>query len=77
MNRTNQIRKELKQLIREKQVGCATDKEKRVAEEQARAEINKKYGHGWKFGIFNDGSKTKSSEPSYYYGHRFGEHWMD
>ena len=42
------IRKELAILIKEKQATCRTDKEKNIAVNDARQEINAKYGKGWR-----------------------------
>jgi hypothetical protein len=42
------IRKELKILIKNKQVGCINEKQRNDAINKARAEINEKYGHTWR-----------------------------
>lgn len=46
--KTRTIRRELAILIKEKQKLCTTDKEKNVAVNDARQEINTKYGKGWR-----------------------------
>lgn len=71
---TSQIRKELKKLIRSKKQKCFTEQQKNNAVNEARKEINLKYGNDWR-GRELTGSKGK--EPSIYDGHTFGEHWMD
>jgi len=43
-----EIRKELAKLIEEKKRLCATEKEKNKAVNDARGEINKKYGTDWR-----------------------------
>lgn len=43
-----QIRKELALLIVEKQKECTTEKQKNNAVNEARAEINAKYGKNWR-----------------------------
>lgn len=45
---TGQIRRELALLIQEKKKTCTTDKEVNIAVEEARREINTKYGKGWR-----------------------------
>ena len=67
-----EIRRELKKLIIEKQKTCTTEKEKNRAVNEARMEINKKHGKDWRM----KGIKYEDS-PSIYYGHEYGEHWMD
>lgn len=42
------IRYELKLLIQEKQKNCQTEEERNNAENEAKREINKKYGSDWK-----------------------------
>lgn len=75
---TKEIRRELAQLIEEKQKDCTTDKQRNKAVNEAREEINKKYGKNWRFkSYYNPATKLQHSEPSFYYGHRFGEHWME
>jgi hypothetical protein len=46
---TKKIRKELAILIAEKQIVCLTEKQKNQAVNEARMEINKKYGDDWRF----------------------------
>lgn len=45
---TRNIRRELTLLVKRKQATCTTDKERNHAVNQARQEINAKYGHGWR-----------------------------
>ena len=45
---SKQISKELKSIIVEKQSKCTTDGQKNNAVNQARSEINAKYGDGWR-----------------------------
>lgn len=66
------IRQELKALILEKQKVCTTEKQKNNAVNQARMEINQKYGKDWR-----GNTQTLSDSPSIYDGHENGEHWMD
>lgn len=73
-NKTVLIRKELKALIVEKQKSCTTEKEKNRVLNEARMEINKKYGKGWREGSMKE---AKYQEPSIYDDHQYGEHWMD
>lgn len=70
--RTIEIRRELKALIVEKQKVCTTEKEKNQALNQARMEINQKYGKDWR-----ENDRGNTSDPSIYDGHENGEHWMD
>lgn len=51
--RYNAIRKELKELILLKQKNCVTDKERNNAVNEARSEINLKYGHEWRNGQYH------------------------
>lgn len=46
--RTRKIRKELAKLIKAKHAHCITEKQRNAAVNEARAEINAKYGHGWR-----------------------------
>jgi predicted ATP-grasp superfamily ATP-dependent carboligase len=46
--RVKVIRKELTILIKEKHSHCTTQAEKNKAVTDARAEMNVKYGHGWR-----------------------------
>ncbi len=72
----NEIRKELKKLINQKQLNCKTEKEKNKALNEARQKINLKYGKDWR----NSDPQTQkelSSFPSIYDGHENGEYWMD
>jgi hypothetical protein len=71
-----EIRRELKSLIKQKTSTCTTEKENNKAINDARAEINKKYGKDWRGLEFNSATE-KSQIPSYYDGHTNGEHWMD
>lgn len=48
MKSTKAIRKELAILIHKMVIGCTTDAQKNKAVNDARAEINKKYGHDWR-----------------------------
>lgn len=69
-----QIRRELKALILSKQSICITEKEKNKALNEARMEINKKYGKDWRMPSTRE---SRAQEPSIYDGHQYGEHWMD
>lgn len=81
------ISKELKSLIKEKQSHCTTEAQKNHAVNQARAEINSKYGHGWR-DTYDDSkggsswySKNKSGQ-SYDFNKPFdaqnlGDEWDD
>lgn len=77
MKTTVQIRRELKKLILKKKKTCTTEKEINKAVNDARAEINAKYGHSWR----NESNTSKQScsktSPSFYEGHTHGQHWMD
>ena len=46
--RVRKIRKELARLIHQKQSLCTTDKQKNAAVNEARCEINRKYGSDWR-----------------------------
>lgn len=48
--RTRHIRKELALLIKKKQAACTTEKQKNHAVNEARREINLKYGKNWRAG---------------------------
>ncbi len=63
-------------LIQTKQKDCTTEQQKNKAVNDARYEINKKYGSDWRNRDYEQ-SGGKSCEPSIYDGHTFGEHWMD
>lgn len=76
MKSTKAIRKELAKLIEEKQKACTTEQQKNKAVNDARQEINKKYGFDWRMRDYNS-TDGKISEPNFYEGHEFGEHWMD
>jgi hypothetical protein len=67
------IRRELKALIVAKQQLCTTEKQKNNAVNEARMEINKKYGKDWRGNTQN----LSTDSPSIYDGHINGEHWMD
>lgn len=69
--------KELKMLIKQKQEGLTDPKARRKAKQEAQAEMNKKYGYGWRWE--NDDRKCPPHEDptSPYYGHINGEFWMD
>ena len=69
-----EIRRELKALIYEKRAKCITEKDKNRALNEARAEINKKYGKDWRQPTMRE---ARTQEPSIYDGHENGEHWMD
>lgn len=56
---SKQISKELKTIIKSKQADCTTEAQKNNAVNQARAEINSKYGDGWRNTY--DNSKVGSS----------------
>lgn len=71
-----EIRRELKKLIQSKIKDCTTEKEKNKAVNEARMEINKKYGKDWR-NSNPEVQKELSSYPSIYDGHENGEHWMD
>lgn len=49
--RAKEIKRELRKLIRRKLQGCKTIRERNRAVNEARAEINKKYGRGWRDGF--------------------------
>jgi hypothetical protein len=74
MSDTKRIRKELAILIQQKQKSCITDQERNKAVNDARCEMNKKYGNNWRF---EDAGTTATGSPTFYEGHTFGEHWMD
>ena len=68
------IRKELARSIRNKHLFCETEQEKNKAVNEARNEINTKYGHGWR----EDPARNPQAKVVHIYdGHTFGEHWMD
>lgn len=72
-----QIRKELDILIIEKKKGCTTNKEKNLAVNAARREINVKYGKNWRQ-RFSTNKKPKSydfSKP--YQAQDLGDEWDD
>lgn len=71
MKSTKEIRKELAILVKKKQAACTTEKERNKALEEARQEINKKYGKGWREG------DVSRAAPSIYDGHENGEYWME
>ena len=71
--RTIDIRRELKALIVSKQAIAITEKQKNNAVNEARMEINKKYGKDWRGNTQN----LSMDSPSIYDGHENGEHWMD
>ncbi len=80
MKPTKVIRKELAILIKEKQKTCKTEKEKNKAVDDARQEINLKYGKGWREQCINESQPkdhTKYKEPSIHDDHENGEYWMD
>ncbi len=66
------IRKELKQRMNQL---IAEGNNKNKALNTARAEINKKYGHGWRENI--QSNVKAGDEPTIYDDHVNGEHWMD
>lgn len=69
---TDAIRIELAILVKSKQKDCATDKQRNIALNEARKEINIKYGKNWRV------QDIKYNDfPSIYDDHQFGEHWMD
>lgn len=68
-----EIRRELKKLIVKKTMSCIIEKEKNKAINEARQEINLKYGKDCRELQF----KSQTSFPSIYDGHENGEHWMD
>lgn len=76
MKTTEQIRRELKKLILKKKKTCITEQEKNKAVNDARAEINIKYGDRWREQNFIKVVRF-SSEPSVCDGHTHGIHWMD
>lgn len=73
-----EIVRELNRLIIEKCKDLTTEKQKNAALNEARAEINKKYGVGWR-GNNNNLYQGRSSDmfPSIYDDHEYGEYWMD
>ncbi len=77
---TRAVRKELAILIKNKLKVCTTKKEKNIAVEKARQEINLKYGKGWREWDDFKPQPTRTQKynnPSIYDGHTFGEYWMD
>ena len=54
-----EISKELKNIIVEKQSNCTTESQKNNAVNEARAEINNKYGDGWR-NTYDDSPKGSS-----------------
>lgn len=67
------VRKELALLIKEKQSNCTTEKQKNKALNDARQEINAKYGKGW---IEVDNRKGYNfNHPSWAQG--LGDEWDD
>lgn len=64
------IRKELALLIKEKQSKCTTEKEKNKALNEARQEINAKYGKGWR-----EKSNYNFNRPSW--AQELGDEWDD
>lgn len=46
--RHRKIRRELAKLIKTKHLNCTTEKQKNAAVNEARAEINSKYGYDWR-----------------------------
>ena len=77
MKTTEQIRRELKKLILKNKKTCTTQQEKNNAVNDARQEINAKYGKGWREQLSTIEVIKFSSEPSIYDGHTNGIHWMD
>lgn len=77
MKTTSQIRRELKKLIAKKQKKCITDKQKNNAVNEARREINQKYGHAWRSQPDLSKKSCSGISPSFYEGHVNGQHWMD
>jgi len=79
MKTTNQIRRELKLLILEKHKSCTTEQEKNKAVNDARQEINTKYGKDWreKDILLNLDFKRSHGIPTIYDDHTYGQHWMD
>ncbi len=76
---TRQIRKELAILIKEKLKTCSTQKEKNIAVEESRREMNAKYGHGWRMrDLFEETTTSQKYQmPTIYDDHPDGEYWMD
>jgi hypothetical protein len=65
------IRKELALLIKEKQANCKTEKEKNKALNEARQQINAKYGKDWR-----ESSKDYNyNRPSW--AQELGDEWDD
>lgn len=77
MKTTEQIRRELKKLIVKKKKTCITEQEKNKAVNDARQEINTKYGKSWREQLSTIKVVKFSSDPSIYDGHTHGQHWMD
>lgn len=75
-NSVKDIKKELSVLIKYKFKICLTAKERNKAVENARQEINTKYGKGWREGE-TIGCRDKDYYPSIYDDHTYGEYWMD
>ena len=77
---TKAIRKELAILIKQKLKLCTTKKEENVAVENARQEINLKYGKGWRNLDYYKPQlviNEKYNNSSIYEDHTFGEHWLE
>ena len=70
------IRKELKKLILKKKKDCVTEKQVNQAVNEARAEINAKYGNSWRSQAFISKQNCGSISPSFYEDHVNGKHWM-
>ena len=71
----NTIRKEISKRIKELiEQGVKVH----LAQQTARQEANSKYGHGWRLNVQPEGNTPPhEDEISPYYGHEYGEHWMD
>lgn len=74
---TREIRKELALLISFKQEKCSNEQQKNKAVIDARSEINRKYGRGWREQNKMYVNPYNTDYPSFYDNHIFGEHWMD
>jgi hypothetical protein len=76
MESTKQIRQELV-ILRKKLISEGVNENNALT--QARQEMNKKYGKGWREQreVQTGSGKPRYKEPSIYDGHIHGEHWMD
>lgn len=75
----NKIRKELAILIKAKQKECTNEKQKNHAVNQARMEINLKYGNTWRWEGMSASSPSKSYRNPQHIGTDIpdGDEWSD